>query len=53
MVPVSPEMMVEKQFRSVAPSVFAVPGLPLYSAPAVTDDCLRRAFRMMEAFARR
>ncbi|WP_395662577.1 hypothetical protein [Aestuariivirga sp.] len=41
MVSVSPEMMVEKQFRSVAPTLFAVPGMGLYSAPAATDDYLR------------
>lgn len=51
MVSVPPEMLAEKQFRSVAPSLFAVPGLPLYSAPAATDDYLRWAFRMMEAGA--
>ena len=51
MVSVPPEMLVEQQFRSVAPSLFAVPGLPLYSAPAATDDYLRWAFRMMEAGA--
>jgi 3-methyl-2-oxobutanoate hydroxymethyltransferase len=51
MVSVPPEMLVEKQFRSVAPSLFAVPGLPLYSAPAVADDYLRWAFKMMEAGA--
>ncbi len=51
MVSVSPEMMVEKQFRDVAPTLFAVPGLPLYAAPAATDDYLRWAFRMMEAGA--
>jgi 3-methyl-2-oxobutanoate hydroxymethyltransferase len=33
MVSVSPGMMVEKQFRNVAPTLFAVPGLPLYAAP--------------------
>ncbi len=51
MVSVPPEMLCEKQFRSVGPSLFAVPGLPLYSAPAVADDYLRWAFRMMEAGA--
>ncbi len=50
-VSVPPEMIVERQFRTVAPSLFAVPGLPLYSAPAATDDYLRWAFRMMEAGA--
>lgn len=51
MVSVPPQMLVEKQFRTVAPSLFAVPGMALYSAPAVTDDCLRWAFQMMEAGA--
>jgi 3-methyl-2-oxobutanoate hydroxymethyltransferase len=51
MVSVPPEMLVEKQFRSVAPTLFAVPGLALYSAPATTDDYMRWAFRMMEAGA--
>ena len=49
MCSVPPEMLVEKRFREVAPSIFAVPGLALYSAPATTDDTLRWAFRMMEA----
>ena len=51
MVSVPPEMLVEKQFRDVAPSLFAVPGLPLYAAPAATDDYLRWAFTMMNAGA--
>jgi 3-methyl-2-oxobutanoate hydroxymethyltransferase len=51
MCSVPPEMLVEKRFREVAPSIFAVPGLALYSAPATTDDTLRWAFRMMEAGA--
>lgn len=51
MVSVPPEMLQQKQFRSIAPSLFAVPGLPLYSAPAATDDYLRWAFSMMEAGA--
>lgn len=51
MVSVPPEMLVQPQFRSVGPSLFAVPGLPLYSAPAATDDYLRWAFKMMEAGA--
>lgn len=51
MVSVPPEMLCDRQFRSVAPSLFAVPGLALYSAPATTDDYLRWAFRMMEAGA--
>ena len=51
MVSVPPEMLLEKQFRAVAPTLFAVPGMALYSAPAATDDYLRWAFRMMEAGA--
>lgn len=51
MVSVPPEMLVQKHFRDVAPSLFAVPGLPLYAAPAATDDYLRWAFAMMDAGA--
>ncbi len=51
MVSVPPELICNNQFRSVAPSLFAVPGLPLYSAPAAQDDYLRWAFKMMEAGA--
>ncbi|MCA3560670.1 MAG: 3-methyl-2-oxobutanoate hydroxymethyltransferase [Aestuariivirga sp.] len=51
MCSVPPEMLVEKRFREVAPSIFAIPGQALYSAPATTDDTLRWAFRMMEAGA--
>jgi 3-methyl-2-oxobutanoate hydroxymethyltransferase len=51
MVSVPPELLVEKRFREVAPSLFAVPGMALYSAPATADDYMRWAFRMMEAGA--
>ena len=51
MCSVPPEMLVEKRFREVAPSIFAIPGQYLYSAPATADDTLRWAFRMMEASA--
>ena len=51
MVSVPPEKLCDPQFRSVAPSLFAVPGMALYSAPAATDDYLRWAFKMMEAGA--
>ena len=51
MCSVPPEMLVEKQFREVAPSIFAIPGMALYSSPATTDETLRWAFRMMEAGA--
>ncbi|MBG1231077.1 3-methyl-2-oxobutanoate hydroxymethyltransferase [Aestuariivirga litoralis] len=51
MVSVPPELLMQKQFREVAPSLFAVPGLPLYASPGVTDDYLRWAFEMMNAGA--
>ncbi len=51
MVSVPPEMLVQKHFRDVAPSLFAVPGMALYGAPAAVDDYMRWAFKMMEAGA--
>ena len=51
MVSVPPEMLVQKHFRDVAPSLFAVPGLPLYSAPSYAEDYLAWAYKMMEAGA--
>jgi 3-methyl-2-oxobutanoate hydroxymethyltransferase len=51
MVSVPPEILCDKNFRSVAPSLFAVPGMPLYSAPAHREDYLTWAFKMMEAGA--
>jgi 3-methyl-2-oxobutanoate hydroxymethyltransferase len=48
---VPPEMLVQKQFRDVGPSIFAVPGMPLYGAPAAREDYLAWAFKMMEAGA--
>jgi 3-methyl-2-oxobutanoate hydroxymethyltransferase len=51
MVSVPAELLCDKNFRNVAPSLFAVPGLQLYSAPAAQDDYLRWAFKMMEAGA--
>jgi 3-methyl-2-oxobutanoate hydroxymethyltransferase len=47
MVSVPPEMLKQKHFRDVAPSLFAVPGMALYGAPAVVDDYMRWAFDMM------
>lgn len=47
MVSVPPEMLKQKHFRDVAPSLFAVPGMALYSAPAAVDDYMRWAFDMM------
>ena len=51
MCSVPPELLVNKQFRQIAPSIFAVPGLPLYGAPAAQDEYLAWAYRMMEAGA--
>jgi 3-methyl-2-oxobutanoate hydroxymethyltransferase len=50
MVSVPPEMMIEKRFRDVAPSLFAVPGKPLYEM-GTADDILRWAFQMINAGA--
>jgi 3-methyl-2-oxobutanoate hydroxymethyltransferase len=51
MCSVPPELLVQKQFRDVAPSIFAVPGMPLYGAPAAQDEYLSWAYKMMEAGA--
>ena len=51
MVSVPPELLVQKHFRDVAPTLFAVPGLALYSAPATSDEYTRWAFAMMNAGA--
>lgn len=50
MVSVPPEMIVQKHFRNVAPSLFAVPGKPLYEM-GTSDDILRWAFEMINAGA--
>lgn len=51
MVSVPPELLVQKHFRDVAPTLFAVPGLPLYSAPPTADGYLAWAYTMMAAGA--
>lgn len=51
MVSVPPEMLVQKHFRDVAPTLFAVPGMPLYGAPAAQDSYLAWAYEMMHAGA--
>ncbi len=51
MVSVPPEMLVQKHFRDVAPSLFAVPGMALWGAPANDDDYMVWCYRMMEAGA--
>jgi 3-methyl-2-oxobutanoate hydroxymethyltransferase len=51
MCSVPPELLLQQRFREVAPSIFAVPGLALYSAPARLDDYVGWAFKMMEAGA--
>jgi 3-methyl-2-oxobutanoate hydroxymethyltransferase len=50
MVSVPPEMLTQKHFRDVAPSLFAVPGKPLYEM-GTEDDILRWAFQMVNAGA--
>ena len=50
MVSVPPEMLVQKQFCEIAPSLFAVHGKPLYEM-GTEDDILRWAFQMMNAGA--
>ena len=47
MVSVTPEMMVDPQFREVAPTVFAVPGVNFYEL-GTADDFTRWAFRMLK-----
>lgn len=48
---VPPEMLIDSSFRSVAPSIFAVPGLGLWENEGPTDEFLRWAFRMTRAGA--
>jgi 3-methyl-2-oxobutanoate hydroxymethyltransferase len=50
MCSVPPEMLLEKHFRDVAPSIFAIPGVSLYNG-GTTDDYLRWAFKVMNAGA--
>ena len=47
MCSVPPELLVQKQFREVAPSIFAVPGLPLYELEGSTEVFLKWGFEMM------
>jgi 3-methyl-2-oxobutanoate hydroxymethyltransferase len=47
MVSVPPEMIAEKQFRKVAPSLFAVPGLALWANEGTADGFLRWGFEML------
>jgi 3-methyl-2-oxobutanoate hydroxymethyltransferase len=50
MVSVPPEMILQKQFREIAPNVFVVPGKPLYEM-GTSDDILRWAFSMINSGA--
>ena len=50
MCSVPPELLLQRQFRDVAPSIFAVPGKPLYEM-GTEDDILRWAFQMVNAGA--
>ncbi|MBV1701943.1 MAG: 3-methyl-2-oxobutanoate hydroxymethyltransferase [Hyphomicrobiales bacterium] len=47
MVSVPPEMLALPRFRDVAPSLFAIPGRPLYDNDGPTDGFLRWGFEMM------
>ena len=51
MVSVPPEMLKDERFRHVAPSLFAVPGLPLWANDGPVDGFLRWGFEMMRAGA--
>jgi 3-methyl-2-oxobutanoate hydroxymethyltransferase len=50
MVSVTPEMMADTRFRSVAPTLFAVPGLNFYDV-GTTDDFIRWSFKMLKSGA--
>jgi 3-methyl-2-oxobutanoate hydroxymethyltransferase len=50
MCSVPPEMIVLPQFRDIAPSIFAVPGMNFFEGGA-TDDFIRWAFKMLKASA--
>lgn len=47
MCSVPPELLAQKKFRDVAPSVFAVPGVSLYDNSGTTDDFLRWGYKML------
>ncbi len=47
MVSVPPEMLAQKHFRDIAPTLFAIPGLPLYANEGPADGFLRWGFEMM------
>lgn len=50
MVSVPPDLMTRPEFREIAPSVFAVPGVDFFDL-GTADDALRWAFRMRKASA--
>ena len=47
MVSVPPEMLAERKFRNIAPTLFAVPGLPLWVNQGTSDEFLRWGYEMM------
>ena len=47
MVSVPPEMIAQAHFRDVAPSLFAIPGLPPWANEGTTDGFLRWGFEML------
>ena len=47
MCSVPPEMLAQKKFRDIGPSIFAVPGVPLYELDGSTEVFLKWGFEMM------
>ncbi len=47
MCSVPPELLAQKKFRDVGPSIFAVPGVSLYDNSGTTDDFLRWGYKML------
>ncbi len=47
MCSVPPELLAQKKFRDIGPSIFAVPGVSLYDNSGTTDDFLRWGYKML------
>jgi len=47
MCSVPPELLAQKKFREIAPSIFAVPGVSLFDNSGPTDDFLRWGYKML------
>lgn len=50
MVSVPPDLILDRRFREIAPSLFAVPGLDFFDV-GTSDDFVRWAFKMLKASA--